>query len=433
MTGGHPPSIAIGEFRIDLRRRQLLSSAGGEVIPLGSRPFEALAYLAQRPGMLVSRAELRAAVWPEVTVEDNSLSQCIAAVRRGLGEAPGQNRYIITEAGRGYRLVGAGAPPGQHGPATAVPRAFEAYVTGYSALARPGAGNLERGLADLERATRLDPDFALAHAGLAEAYALCGIFGLAAPRKVFPEARAAALRALAIAPELAEAHAALGHIKMMYDLDGDAAETSYAQALSFDPGSILAHHYMGLLRTTRGRFEEAILHLRMAQSREPLAANLSANIGQGHYYARRYHEAIAQLEQSLVLDPSFAHAQSLIGRCRVQLGQYDATLEVFASRAGRTVGSDGDIPATLAYAGRTDEARAGLERLLAESRQRFVSPYDLARIYMALGERQATLTALEAAVEESSQSISFVRYEPSFDSLHGEPRFQQVLRQLGAI
>jgi DNA-binding winged helix-turn-helix (wHTH) protein/predicted negative regulator of RcsB-dependent stress response len=426
-------TIALGDFRIDLRRRRLLSARTGEAVRLGSRAFETLAHLAGRPGILVSKAELKAAVWPDVTVEDNSVSQCIAALRRALGEGPGQNRYIATEPGRGYRFIAAeaGSPAAAHGLESANAEAFQAYVTGYSALTRPGGGNLQRGVAELERAVRLDTGFALALVYLANGYVLLGVYGVTPPREIEAKAQAAVARALALAPDFAEAHAVAGHIRMVFDLDPPAAEAAFARALALDPKSLLGRHFMGLLCTITGRFDEALHHLRLAQAQDPLALGISANIGQAHYYARRYHEAIAQLERTLELDPNFGHAQSVLGRCYLRLGDYDRALEVFGARTGRTVASDGDIPSALALSGRTAQARAGLAALIAESAGRYVSAYDLARIHMALGERDAALSALETAVAQSAQPVSFVRHEAAFDALHGEPRFEQILRRLG--
>jgi DNA-binding winged helix-turn-helix (wHTH) protein len=200
--GGLAPTISIPGFRIDARRRRLISAETADVVQLGSRSFDALLHLASRPGVLVSKAELMAAIWPDVIVEQNSLAQCISALRKALGEQPGQHHYIATEPGRGYRFIAESARPRplSRGLTTSNPLAFQAYVTGWSALTRPDGGNLRRGLAELERAARLDPAFALAHVCVADGYALLGVFGIERPAAVFPAAKAAVSRALEIAP-----------------------------------------------------------------------------------------------------------------------------------------------------------------------------------------------------------------------------------------
>ena len=422
-------TVSFGGFRIDGQRRQLVNEATGDTIRLPGRAFEALVYLADRAGDLVPKAELMSAVWSDVNVEDNSLAQCISALRRALGERPGEHRFIVTEAGRGYRFIGwpkAGVAPSVSRRSD-IPQAQQLYVAGWSALTRPGAGNLERGLRQLERAVVIDPQFTLAHVCIADGYALMGVFGMAAPSEVFPKARAAVLSALALDADFADAHAELGHIQAMFDLDRAAAIASYRRALVLDPNSALAHHYMGLLLSSSGDFEEALVHLRRAQAIEPLAANVSANIGMTHYYAGRYHEAIAQLESTLDLDPSFAHARSLIGRCWLRLGDVAQAQGQFELRSSATIGSVADIPACLALSGRTAEARILIERMLSERSQRYISAYDIATVYTSLGERALALDWLEIAVEERAQPVTWLGVDPALKSLMVEPRVQKLI------
>ena len=428
------PVISFGGFRLDTRRRQL-TSATGEVLRLSSRGFETLLYLARRPGVLVSKADLKRAIWSDVTVEENSLTQCISAIRRALGESPAEHRFIVTEAGRGYRFV-ADVKGGRDHRAHVYrssdnPQANQLFVSGWSALTRPGAGNLERGLRQLERAILIDPNFALAHVCIADGYALLGVFGLAAPHAVFPLARRAVLAALEIDDGFADAHAELGHILAMYDLDRSGAEAAYRRALALDPKSVLAHHYMALHMICGGRFDDALEHLRRAQAVEPLAANLSANIGMAHYYAGRYHEAIAQLESTLELDPEFAHARSLIGRCRLRLGDIDEALRQFERRSTATIGSAADIPAALALAGRTAESAEQLHGMIAARDHAYVSAFDIATVYSVQGDRAAAIDWLETALEERAQPISYLRVDPAFKWLRTDPRVERFLGRLG--
>jgi DNA-binding winged helix-turn-helix (wHTH) protein/Flp pilus assembly protein TadD len=437
MGGGLGPVILFGAFRLDAQRRMLTSSDGGEVIPLGARALDALLHLASRPGVLVSKSDLMTAIWPDVRVEENSLTQCISSLRRALGEGPGDHRYIVTESGRGYRFV-AGAPQGGMASAgryektllSSNPQAYQLYVSGWSALTRPGGGNLERGLMQLEKSVQLDPEFAQALVCIADAYTLLGVFGLAPRQEVLPKARDAVMRALALDDHLAEAHAQLGHICWALELDFPAAEAACRRALEIDPHSLMAHHYLGLQMICQGRFDDALMHLRSAQAEEPLAMNINANIGMTHYYAGRYHEAIAQLDATVDIDPGFAHARSLRGRCWTRLGEFDRALAEFAQRVSTTLGGAADIPATLALSGRCAEANAELGRMMRSGVAGHVSPFDLATIYTALGEKDRALEALEAAVESAVHSVGFLRVDPAFMSLRAEPRFQRLLKRL---
>lgn len=429
--------LAFGDFLLDPRRRQLLTRATGVSRPLTGRPLEALLYLAARPGVLVRKAELMAVIWKGVTVEENSLAKCISTIRKALGESPNENRFIITEPGRGYRFVGAvaaldakdrGAPSRR---LSANPQASQLYVSGWSALTRPGGATLERGLRQLEQAVQIDPEFALAHACVAAGYALLGVFGLAAPLEVFPRARAAALAALAADETLADAHAQLGHVYTMFEFNPVAADACYRRALDLDPNCLAALHYMGLQALCAGEFQEAFRDLRRAQAIEPLAANISANIALGHYYAAQYDQAIVQAEATLELAPQFAHAQSVLGRSWLRLGEVDRALQVFQLRCGVTIGSAADVPAALALGGRHAESKEHLDALLAARRCRYVSAFDVATIYAAQDDVTGALDWLEIALDERAQPISALGVDPAFRHLRPEPRFRDVLSQLG--
>jgi tetratricopeptide (TPR) repeat protein len=247
---------------------------------------------------------------------------------------------------------------------------------------------------------------------------------------VFPQARAAVLKALKINPELAEAHSELGHIHMVYDLDWRRAYEAHERALQINPRSAMAHHYMGLLMVALDRLDEALDHVRHAQSLEPLAANFNANIGMIHYYAGRYETAIAQLEATLELDGSFDHARSYLGRALLRLGEHERALAQFNRRTGITIGSTADIPAALALSGRTIEAERELGLLLHMAGRRYVSPYDIATIYAALSQVEESMEWLERALEQRAQPIMALRHDPAFRKLHPLPRFQRILRHL---
>lgn len=426
------PTLAFEGFKLDGQRR-ILMRANGDVVPLGTKPFEALLYLVSHAGTRVSKQELMRAVWPDVTVEENSLSQCISAVRRALGEAPGEHRYIVTEPARGYRFVARVLPVTSTPGAPVDPHAHQLYVAGWHALTRPGGRTLERGVEQLERATRIDPNFALAHACLGGAYALMGVFGVARPDAVFPRARAAILRALDLDPALSAAHAELGHILGIWDGDHPAAERAYRRALALDPQSGRAHHFLGLHHLSFARFDEAMASLLRAQAADPLAVNVSANIGMIHYYAGRYYEAIAQLEATLDLDPGYAHARGLLGRCWRQIGAYDRAIEQFTLRQGVSVSSASDLPVTLALAGRTQEAEQHMAVLIARRCDTYVPAFDIAEICAALRRPAEALDWLDAAWEERGQPISFLLVEPVLALLRPEQRFKGLALRAGLL
>ena len=309
-------------------------------------------------------------------------------------------------------------------------QAYQLYVTGWSGLTRPSCASLANALPYLEQAVTRDPGFALAYACLADCYAVLSVFGGGAPRALFPKALAAATRALELDPELAEAHAELGHIQMVYDLDLAAAEKSFLRALKINPKSAMAHHYMGLLHAARGSLDAALASIRRAQALEPLALNFNANIGMVHYYARRYEEAVTQLETTLGMDARFDHARSLLGRAYLRLGRPDLAIREFESRRSTTIGSRADLPVAYALSGRHAEAVAGLEQLRAEATTGFVSSFDIATVYAALGNADDAFEWLERAIEQRVQPINFLGLDPAFDVLRADRRFAALVRRL---
>jgi tetratricopeptide (TPR) repeat protein len=431
---GLGPLISFGDFQVDAERRRLLNVATGRVVRIGGRPLAALLQLASRPGVLVTKQELTDAVWPDVTVDETSLRQCVASVRRALGEDGSQPKYISTEPGRGYRFIGAAGSGGakRSSRSSENPMAFQLYVAGWSALTRPRPGNLERGIGQLEEAVSLDPGFALAHVCLADGYALLAVFGVLPPREVFPKALAACLKAIEIDGELAEAHAELGHIRTVYDLDFVRALAHYDRALALNPASPLTLHYIGLQQIAYGRLDEATDYLRRALAEEPLAINVHANLGMILYYAGRYCEAIVLLRETLDMEPDFAHARSYLGRSLAQLGNFDAALAEFDRRVCPTLASEADVPATLAMSGDRTGARARLSTLMEKPPPRhWVSPFELATVHSALSDGEEALRHLEQAVAQSAQPINFLKVDPAFQWLKDKPRFQALLANLG--
>jgi DNA-binding winged helix-turn-helix (wHTH) protein/Flp pilus assembly protein TadD len=413
-----------GTFALDVGRRALLSTTYGEV-PLPAAAFDTLAYLVEHAGDIVDKSTLLHAVWPGVHIEENNLAQSISVLRRVLGERPGDDRFIATVPNRGYRFVATVAPRVPPSKRSADARAYRAYVTGLSALTRPGGNSLKCALRAFEEAIVRDPNFALAYVRLAHCFALLSVFGVEGPDEALPKARASVLRALELAPDLAEAHAQFAHIEGLFSLDWVASEREFQRALELDPHLALAHHYMGLVSLAQGEIADALSAVQRAQGLEPLALVFSANIGMIYYYARRYDEAVAQLQGTLAIDPGFDHARAYLGRTYLRLGETQKAIEQFKRCRNVTIGSVADLPAAYALHGRHHEARTALQQLLDLSRHRYVSLYDVAIVHAALDDVEGALTSLEHARE-----LPFVVVDPAFDALRSEPRFQQIVARV---
>jgi TolB-like protein/DNA-binding winged helix-turn-helix (wHTH) protein/Flp pilus assembly protein TadD len=293
------------------------------------------------------------------------------------------------------------------------------------------AEGFNRAVEYFEQAIREDPKYALAHAGLADAYTLRSIFAIQPPAEAYPKARAVALRALELDDHLAEAHAALAHVKAQFEYDWSGAEKELRQALALNPHYAWARHLYAHLLATQGRFDEGLSEMKQAQELEPLSLYIHANVGMLLYYARRYDEAITQLKKTLEMDAGLDHARSLLGRAYLSRGMYEEGIAEFRQRTTPTPGSFGDTGMAYALAGRRSEARKEIEKLQQLSQQRYVPPYDLAVIYASLDDRDKAFEWLEQAYTDRSQRLIYLQQDPALDQLRSDPRYKQLARRLG--
>ncbi len=291
---------------------------------------------------------------------------------------------------------------------------------------------LPEALADFEQAVALDPEFALAYAGIAEVHSMLGVFGAVAPREAFPQALQAAEKALEIAPDLGEAHASLGHIKVQYEHDWHGAMRAYRRAIELNPNYPRSHVFLGLLLATRGRFDEGIAELRAAQTLEPAHPISSALIGMVLVYQRRYDAAIDQLESTLEMNPEFPTTNTYLALAHLRRGDYDEALDFLERTKSPAPGSGAYRGQIHALSGRRGEAMQDLGRLLAEAERRYVPAYDIATIHAALGNVDETFRWLERSFEERSQLIHWLPWDAVFDGIRTDPRYAPLYARLPA-
>ena len=327
------------------------------------------------------------------------------------------------------RWLGDGATRGA--PYTQDPEAYALYASGRFAWTRQNEPGLVAAVDFFERAIARDPRYALAYAGLADSYAVMGVFGIRAPHEVFPKARQAVERALSIDPDLAAAHSALGHIKVQFEHDWDGAAKEYARAVELDPALALTYHRIARLYGMQGDIERGLAASQRAQQLEPLW--LWPRVGEGDllYYARRYDECIRQLEQVLVLDDRADSARSSLIRGLLAKADYGRALVEIEKRPIQAPGSHALRAQALALSGHRAEANAELDRVLAQSREHYISPYEIAMIYASLADTNNAFLWLGRAMEDRSALVNFLAQEPTFDALHTDPRFAALVQQLG--
>jgi TolB-like protein/Flp pilus assembly protein TadD len=314
--------------------------------------------------------------------------------------------------------------------------AYDAYLKGrHYVTSKRTEDWIRKGIESFQRAIDLDPNYALAYAGLAEAYAfLASSTGGRPPRETYPKAKAAAERALAIDPALAEAHSSLGFSLLLYDWDFPAALREFKRAVKLNPSYANAHDGLGFYYKATGRHDEALVECEKSRRLEPLSPFPEVSLGWAHYFARRYERAAEQGRKALEMEPRLGFAHWIIGVACALAGRHD---EAVAALKRAVEVSDGGLvfKAHLAYAhavaGEGEAARRILAELTDLARSRYVSAYYFAITHLGLGETAPCLDALESTLEERSGFPAFLKVEPMFDPVRSEPRFARLVERVG--
>lgn len=579
MSGPQPSVYEFGEFRIEASKRLLLRD--GAPVALTPKVFDTLLHLVQNRQRIVEKDELMQAIWPDTIVEENNLNQNISTLRRVLGESRGENRYIATIPGKGYRFIadieGRGSiPGGVHAAPERVTLAVlpfenlssdpereyladglteetiaalgqidpehlgvigrtsvmaykkatktlgeigselgatylvestlrgeggrfrvtsklirvrdqvQVWTASYdgepasvlnfqrelsaaiaeqirlrlsplrlSALARRQTRNAEaydlylrgrhywhqltppttkRAVECFSRATRLDPEYALAWSGLADAYAASPINGDAPPLEMCPLAREAAARAVAAEPNLAEAQTSLGFVKFWFDWDWLVAEAAYRKAIELDPSYPMAHRMLGIALAHMGRYAEARPEMARLRELDPLLAVNQALSAQVAFAGRDYAAAVQFARQAIVVDPEFWIGLFQLGQAFEQLGESELALEAL-NKAGRFSGGNSKAVSLRGYLfaklGRVNEARQVLSTLEAIARERYVPPYAMALVHAGLGESELALEWLERALAVRDVHLAFLPVDPKWDAFRADIRFAALLKRCG--
>lgn len=322
--------------------------------------------------------------------------------------------------------------------APAAPRvdaeAYNLYLRGRFLWHRRTEPELRRAAELMEEAVARAPDYARAHVGLGDAYAVIGFYDLLPPADAFSRAKAAALRALELDPTLAAAHATLGYVALYHEWDWPNAEAEFRRAVDLAPSYSTAHQWYANFLTAMGRFQEAEAAMLRAQELDPLSLIANAALGWVRYYAGDYGGAIDQCLRTLDLDPGFALAHLWLGQALERVGRLEEAEAAIREAVELT---DGSAIARAAHARvvalRGDAERAGalLDDLLSADRVRYIPSYEVARVFEAVGDRAATLAWLERAFDERAHSMVFLRVDPAFESLRGDPAFDALATRVG--
>jgi TolB-like protein/DNA-binding winged helix-turn-helix (wHTH) protein/Flp pilus assembly protein TadD len=311
-----------------------------------------------------------------------------------------------------------------------VAAAYDQYLRGLTFANQRTPPTTQKAIEHYERATTLDPEYALAWSALADAHSASPFNSDVAPLEVRSLVRDAAGRAVRANPDLPESQYALGYLNWSLEWDWPAAETAFRRAIDLDPRYTWGHMSLGHLLSQLGRHSEALAAMRRARELDPLNAMTYALSSQVAFQARDYPAALDHASQAIALDQEFWIGYIMRGQAAEQSGQSGLALEAVAV-AARFSGDNSKALALRSYilakAGRRDEAREVLATLEALSRKRYVPPYAMALVHAGLDERDAVFTWLDRALDARDVHLIYLPVDPKWDPYRADPRFDALL------
>lgn len=311
--------------------------------------------------------------------------------------------------------------------------AYEAYLKGrYFWNKRTGEG-FKKAIEFFKQATDIDPNYALAYAGMADSYGLTPAYTGAPPKDYFPQAKAAALKALELDEQLSEAHASLGWVYFTYEWNWPETEKEYRRAIELKPNYPTVHLWYSFYLQVVGRNPQSIEELKQAQQLDPLSLPIRSSIAVHYYYAHQYDEAMAECRKTLEIDPNYQPGHYNLARIYLQKGMLEEAVkeaqESIALGNGESI-STANLTYIYAASGRRAEATKLLEKLAEPIRQEKVPPVALAAIYGALGDKDAAFAWLEKGFERRDINMPRIKDDPELNSLHQDPRLDDALRRM---
>jgi TolB-like protein/DNA-binding winged helix-turn-helix (wHTH) protein/Flp pilus assembly protein TadD len=312
--------------------------------------------------------------------------------------------------------------------------AYDLYLRGRNFVNQRTPATTLKAIEYFQRATALDPNYALAWAGLAEAYGTSPINGDARPLDVWPRAREAAAHALRSDPNLAEAQWAMAYMNWMFEWDWTAAESGFRRATTLDANHAMSHLILGHLLSQRGRHDQSRVSMRRAREIDPLNPMAYAMSSQVEFQARDYAAALEDARRAIALDPEFWIGYIMQGQALERMNRTEPAIESLV-QAGRFSGQNSKSLSfrgyVLAKAGRTAEAREVLNTLQTVARDRYVPPFAMALVYAGLGEKDAAFDWLERAYTARDVHLIFLPVDAKWDDYREDPRFVALLSRCG--
>jgi tetratricopeptide (TPR) repeat protein len=284
-----------------------------------------------------------------------------------------------------------------------------------------------------KQAIAIDSNYALAYSGLADAYFRLSNLHFP-PREVLPKAKEAALRAVEIDENLAEAHSSLGLVKVYYDHDWNGAESEFRKAIRLNPYLVLAHQRFGSYLTFMGRFEESVRHYETALEIDPFSLQINMNLATTYFLSGEYDRAVSHLRKTSELEPNYMPTLFVLGCVYIQQGRLEEAIEQFQAiyrQEEESYLALGFMGYAHALAGQRAEAETLLNVLQEVSKRKYVSPYSVLVIHLGLGPERRVFELLEQLYEERNDWLVWLKVSPELRSVRNNPRFKDLLRRVG--
>jgi DNA-binding winged helix-turn-helix (wHTH) protein/TolB-like protein len=312
--------------------------------------------------------------------------------------------------------------------------AYQAYLRGRFYWSKWSAAALGKAIENFKQALEKDPGYAMAYSGLADSYHLLGYLGAMPPREAYPKGEEAALKALQIDETLSEAHLSLAKTRLFYGWDWPGTEREIKRAIDLDPNYADAHGFYGAYLTAMGRFDEALRERKRAQEFDPLSPLANMSVGWVYFYWRRYDQAIEWYKKALDLDPGFATAGISLAESYEMSGMIEEAFEQhLKTKTLSGAGPEAIAALRQAYAasGIKGYWQKELELAGEQMKQGSARPLRIARLYAKVGDKDRAFEWMERAYADRTSEIVFIKVNPIYESLHGDPRFSDLMRRVG--
>jgi TolB-like protein/Flp pilus assembly protein TadD len=309
--------------------------------------------------------------------------------------------------------------------------AHDLYLKGRFFWNKRNTNDLKKALTYFQQASNEDPSYALAWSGIADVYVLLPLFGGANPADAYPKAKEAANKAVALDPNLAEPHAALGLIGNIFDFDFALSLREFEKAIALNPNYATAHHWFGnSLLECIGDFERSIVEVKRALELDPLSIAINVDLGYSYYFAGRYPEGIAQIRKALDLDPNSYYAHYNLGQVLEMSGDLSGAIAEYEKSA--SLDTDPYPLALLGHAQALNGDREAALKILQQLAvsKRYVADYSVGLVYLGLGDKKQAMDWFEKSFAQRQPDLNTIRFDPLLKSLHGDPRFEALAEKI---